>query len=396
MPEGDASQTRTATARFGTDFLRDIWYFAALAGDLKPGKLQRYEILGEPILLGRTRAGMVYALRDVCPHRAAPLSAGRLADGGPEGEVVECPYHGWKFRTDGVCAAIPSLVEDQAVDVGRIRVRRYPAVESQGLVFVWIASDGRAFSSEVDASSREGNATKQRDTERDRLSRSGGEAEPDQPPPVFPGVVGGKPKLVDRMVFDAHIDHAVVGLMDPAHGPYVHQNWWWRTRASQHEKAKAFEPREAGFAMVRHPPSRNSYIYRLLGGAPTTEIVFRLPGLRWEHVQVGARQVLSLTCLTPVTETKTRITQMMWSDHPVFSLLKPFVAAGARKFLRQDGAMVNLQNQGLAYDPSLLWIDDADRQAKWYQALKREWAQSRAQRRPFQSPVEAAVLRWRS
>jgi len=32
-------------------------------------------------------------------------------------------------------------------------------------------------------------------------------------------VVGGAPKLIDRMMFDAHIDHAVVGLMDPAHGP---------------------------------------------------------------------------------------------------------------------------------------------------------------------------------
>jgi len=365
MPEGEVSISRV-TARFGTGFLRDIWYFAALGGELKRGKLQRYEILGEPILIGRTRAGAVYALRDVCPHRAAPLSAGRLVDDGGGTEVVECPYHGWRFRTDGVCAAIPSLVDDQAVDVSRIRVRRYPAVESQGLVFVWMASG------------------------------AGAEAEPDQPPPTFPGIVGGAPKLVDRMEFDAHIDHAVVGLMDPAHGPYVHQNWWWRTRASQHEKAKAFEPREAGFAMVRHPPSSNSYIYRLLGGAPTTEITFRLPGLRWEHIQVGARQVLSLTCLTPVTETKTRITQVMWSDHPIFSLLKPFVASAARKFLRQDGAMVNLQNQGLAYDPSLMWIDDADRQAKWYQALKREWTQCRAQNRPFESPVEPAVLRWRS
>jgi phenylpropionate dioxygenase-like ring-hydroxylating dioxygenase large terminal subunit len=367
MPEGDASPIKApAAARFGTGFLRDIWYFAALSGDLKPGRLQRYEILGEPILLGRTRAGAVYALRDVCPHRAAPLSAGRLVQAGEAGEVVECPYHGWRFRTDGVCAAIPSLVDEQEVDVARIRVRRYPATESQGLVFVWMASDGR------------------------------GEAEPDQDPPVFPGIVGGAPKLIDRMAFDAHIDHAVVGLMDPAHGPYVHQNWWWRSAASQHEKSKTFEPREAGFAMVRHPPSSNSYAYRLLGGEPLTEIVFRLPGLRWEHIQVGARQVLSLTCLTPVTETKTRITQVMWSDHPVFTLLKPFIAAGARKFLRQDGAMVNLQNQGLAYDPTLLWIDDADRQAKWYQALKREWTQSRAQGRAFESPVEAAVLRWRS
>jgi len=368
MAEGDAKTAHSSEAatRFGSGFLRDIWYFAALGGELKPGKLQRYEILGEPVLIGRTRSGEVYGLRDVCPHRAAPLSAGRLVAGAGGSELVECPYHGWRFRTDGACAAIPSLVDDQAVDVTRIRVRRYPVVESQGLVFVWMTSDPR------------------------------GESEPDQPPPVFPGVVGGAPKLVDKMVFDAHIDHAVVGLMDPAHGPYVHQNWWWRSAASQHDKAKTFEAREAGFAMVRHPPSKNSYAYRVLGGAPATEIVFRLPGLRYEHIQVGPRQVLSLTCLTPVTETSTRITQIMWSDHPAFTLLRPFIASGARKFLRQDAAMVNLQNQGLAYDPTLMWIDDADKQAKWYQALKREWAASRREGRAFNNPVEGGVLRWRS
>ena len=58
--------------------------------------------------------------------------------------------------------------------------------------------------------------------------------------------------------------------------------------------------------------------------------------------------------------------------------------------------MVNLQNEGLRYDPSLLWIDDADRQAKWYQQLKREWAQSRREGRAFVNPVEPARLRWRS
>jgi phenylpropionate dioxygenase-like ring-hydroxylating dioxygenase large terminal subunit len=366
MAEGDAkpASTAAAAARFGEGFLRDIWYFAALSGDLRPGKLQRYEILGEPVLLGRTRGGQVYALRDVCPHRAAPLSAGRLVKGEAGAELVECPYHGWRWRTDGACAAIPSLVDEQEMDISRIRVRAYPVAESQGLVFIWMGS-----------------------------SASG---TPDQPPPAFPGVVGGGPKLVDRMLFDAHIDHAVVGLMDPTHGPYVHQNWWWRSPASQHDKAKAFEPREAGFAMARHAPSSNSYAYRLLGGAPRTEIVFRLPGLRWEHIEVGRRQVLALTCLTPVDAAHTRITQVMWSDHPAFTLLKPFIAGGARKFLRQDAAMVDLQNQGLAYDPTLLWIDDADAQAKWYQALKREWTTSRAAGRPFANPVKATVLKWRS
>ncbi|MBU1378991.1 MAG: aromatic ring-hydroxylating dioxygenase subunit alpha [Alphaproteobacteria bacterium] len=363
MADGEP-RTARADARFGQGFLTDTWYFASLSGDLKPGKLNHIELLGEPVALGRGRGGQLFALRDVCPHRAAPLSAGRFHQDALGVETVACPYHGWRFRADGACAAIPSLTADQAMDVARIQVRRYPVAESQGMIFVWVGATPLG--------------------------------EPDQPPPQFPGVVGGGPKLVDRMVFDAHIDQAVVGLMDPAHGPYVHRQWWWRTAGSEHDKEKRFEPREAGFAMVRHAPSSNSRAYAILGGRPETEITFRLPGLRWEHVTVGKRQVLSLTCLTPLDAKRTQVTQLAWSDHPAFSLLKPVIARMARTFLRQDGDMVKLQNQGLKHDPTLLWIDDADRQAKWYQALKREWIASRREGRDFVNPVEPATLRWRS
>ena len=154
------------------------------------------------------------------------------------------------------------------------------------------------------------------------------DAEPDHPPPTFPGVVGGDAKLVEWMDFDAHIDHAVVGLMDPAHGPYVHQQWWWRSEHSMHEKAKAFEPRELGFAMVRHAPSSNSRAYKILGGAPATEITFRLPGYRWEHIQVGERQVLALTCLTPVDRDQD-------PDHPDL-LVRP-LGVRPRQALPADG-----------------------------------------------------------
>ncbi len=368
MPDGadTADLPRTTRTRVGEGLLRDLWYFIDTADALKPGKLQRYELLGEPVLVGRDRAGQPYALRDICPHRAAPLSAGKLIADSGGAPAVQCPYHGWTFRTaDGACSAIPSMTAEQDFDPTRIRVRRYPARESQGLVFVHVAADPRAT------------------------------GEPEGAPPTFPGAIS-RPKIVDRAVFDSHLDHAVVGLMDPAHGPYVHNQWWWRSSHSMHDKAKAFEPRELGFAMVRHAPSSNSYAYRMLGGAPATEISFRLPGYRWEHIEVGRRQVLALTCLTPLDEARTRITQLFWSDHPLFDWLRPFVAAGARRFLRQDGDMVTLQNEGLRYDPALLWIDDADRQAKWYQALKREWTESRAAGRPFVNPVKPATLRWRS
>ena len=302
MAEGDS---RTAAGRgaradraFGRGFLTDIWYFAALGSALKRGRLQRFEILGEPVLLGRTGAGEVYALRDICPHRAAPLSAGRLALDGQGQPAVQCPYHGWLFRTrDGACVDIPSRVEGQALDMERIRVRSFPVRERQGLIWIYMAADPRAG------------------------------PEPAEPPPSFDGVVGGAPKLVERMEFDTHLDHAVVGLMDPTH---------------------------------------------------------------------GARQVLALTCLTRISERRTRITQIIWADHWAFRLLTPLLRLGARRFLHQDGEMVNLQNQGLAYDPALIWIDDADTQAKWYQALKREWQSARREGRPFRNPVTARRLRWRS
>lgn len=362
MADGDTRAR--AQARFGEGFLTDTWYFVALAPELRPGRLFKRQVAGEPIALGRSPGGALFALRDVCPHRAAPLSAGRFQRDAFGVESVACPYHGWRFRSDGACAAIPSLTTGQALDLSRIRVRRFPVVESQGLVFLWMSAAPAG--------------------------------EPDHAPPVFPALVGDPPKLVDGMVFDAHIDHAVIGLMDPAHGPYVHRQWWWRTAGSEHDKEKRFEPREAGFAMVRHAPSSNSRAYALLGGRPETEITFRLPGLRWEHVTVGSRQVLALTCLTPIDESRTQVTQLAWSDHPAFSLLKPVIAAMARTFLRQDAEMVRLQSPGLVRQPNLLWIDDADRQAKWYQALKREWAACRREGRAFENPVPPTVLRWRS
>lgn len=36
----------------------------------------REMLLGEPVLLGRMRDGQAFAMRDICPHRGVPLSAG--------------------------------------------------------------------------------------------------------------------------------------------------------------------------------------------------------------------------------------------------------------------------------------------------------------------------------
>ena len=182
----DAADATNASA-----FLRNLWYRAAQASDLRRGRMFRRILLGEPILLGRTKDGEAFALRDICPHRGVPLSAGKIL---PE-NAVQCPYHGWRFRHDGVCSAIPSLVEGQDMDPTKIRVRSYPVREQDGLIWVYVAeTPGTAPKSE---------------------------------PPRVP-VENPKPRWHDIQNFPCDIDHAVIGLMDPVHAAYVHDHWWWK------------------------------------------------------------------------------------------------------------------------------------------------------------------------
>jgi phenylpropionate dioxygenase-like ring-hydroxylating dioxygenase large terminal subunit len=367
MADGQSALASPTATLSDDGLLRDSWYFAATSRELKPGQQFRREILGEPVLLGRTKGGEAFAIRDVCPHRAVPLSAGRQVD--TDGAAtIECPYHGWRFGTDGVCKLMPSLVEGQAYDPTRIRVRRWPMHEANGLVFVYVSADKRF------------------------------DGTPPVPAPSF-GALPAKPKFVIERIFNAHMDNAVVGLMDPAHVPFVHSQWWWRPPSvGLRQKEKAFEPRDRGWAIARHAPSGNSLAYRMVfGDAVTTEIVFQLPGFRWEVVENASARLFTLTCLTPENANRTRITQITWwTGAPLLNLALPILTRAGGEFLDQDGRMVDLQNEGLKYQPSMMWIDDIDVQAKWYHKLKREWAASRAEARAFENPIEPTVLRWRS
>jgi phenylpropionate dioxygenase-like ring-hydroxylating dioxygenase large terminal subunit len=337
--------------------LREAWYYALPGRRLRRRAVLAKVMLGEPILIGRDASGSPFALRDLCPHRGMPLTAGRF-----DGYEVECCYHGWRFNTGGHCTAIPALVPGQAFTPDRIRVRTYPVREVQGNLWVFFGEDLVA-APEI---------------------------------PFVEGFERSSPDLVESVRFAASIDHAVVGLMDPAHGPFVHRAWWWRSRRSIHTKAKAFAPSPFGFTMSRHVPSANSRAYRLLGGIPETEIIFRLPSIRIEQTRAGRHRVANLTAITPVDSRVTEINHCVYWTPPWLTALRPFLRHYVRAFLRQDGAIMERQQQGLRYDPPLTLIDDADTQAKWYYRLKREYRRARAEGRPFTNPVEPRTLEWRS
>jgi len=358
-PAGAAIPGPTAT------LIYDDWYPALRTDKLRDGKLHTALLLDLPLVLGRRKDGGVFAMRDSCPHRGIPLSVGWF-----DGERVTCRYHGWEFEPcSGRCELIPSLSSFDRLDATKIYAQAYPCAERDGHAWVYVPRAG-----------------------------SGRKVEGADLPPV-PELPKFSEKFKTAFLtadLPCNVDHGIIGLMDPAHGPFVHQAWWWRSRASIREKTKRFEPIAEGFRMAAHAPSGNSAPYKLLGvyGEPIeTTIDFALPNRRSETIRCGPKWFTSLTTVTPVTASTCRIDVVAaWNVFYHVPFVVPVAKFFGAKFVRQDQVTMIQQAEGLKHNPSLMLIDDADKPAKWYFALKQARLDGSG-KHPMDGPVE---LHWRS
>ncbi len=117
---------------------RNCWYVIAWEHEIPAvdsPKLFTRTLLNEPILVYRTAGGGLVAMEDRCPHRHAPLSAGRR-----EGDAIRCGYHGLKFNAQGLCVEVPGM--ERAPE--KVCTRTYPLVSKNNWVFVWMGEDAKA------------------------------------------------------------------------------------------------------------------------------------------------------------------------------------------------------------------------------------------------------------
>ena len=358
---GSAPTESTMVSGVGTWLLKNIWYYAVPAKSLKRGKTITKVMLNEPVLIGRDKDGKPFAVRDICPHQGVPFSKGSF-----DGESIKCCFHGWCFDTKGVCTEIPSLVEGQNFNVCSVKAKSYPCIESQGSVFVYFGD------------------------KQDELP----------PPPQAPGLTGLPwDKTTTTLLLPIHIDYAAAALIDPAHVPYVHKSWWWRSSKNVYLKEKQYKPDGNGWTMVRHRPSKNAAFYKIFGDDFETEIGFRLPGCRIEQICFRGRTLLSgISCLTPIDDTHTELTHSTyWTFHGFAAIMTPIVNYFVHEFLGQDRTIALLQEIGLKYKtPMVMTIPDAGTPGKWYFQLKKEWAESRIAGRAFKNPVVESILRWKT
>ena len=355
---------RETVAESDAGFLWDFWYPALRSTEVTGNHLKTAMLLEVPLVLGRTSEGKPFAMRDSCPHRGIPLSYGRF-----DGKTLECSYHGWKFEAcSGRCVEIPSLTSQDKLKVERIFAGHYPCEERDGYFWVYMNVPGAR----------------------------------------LPETISGAPKLsvfsekfrITHLACElpSHVDQGIIGLMDPAHGPFVHQSWYWRSRHSIHKKEKKFDPIPNGFRMSPHTPSSNSAPYRMLqkytGEPVTTTIDFVLPNIRTEEIRSGKLWFSSRATVTPVRRDLCRIDFVA-----AWNLLLPvwIFRIFAQKFLRQDQQTMILQAEGLKHNPRLMLIDDADRPAKWYFGLKANLLEARRTGAAMVHPMSGPVtLHWRS
>jgi phenylpropionate dioxygenase-like ring-hydroxylating dioxygenase large terminal subunit len=115
--------------------LKNTWYVAAWDFEAAPGVILARRILGEALILYRDQQGRPVAAADRCPHRLAPLSAGRM-----EGGNLRCMYHGLLFDGAGRCIEVPG----QEMISPNLKLKTYPVVERDRFLWIWMGEPALA------------------------------------------------------------------------------------------------------------------------------------------------------------------------------------------------------------------------------------------------------------
>ncbi len=162
---------------------RPFWHPIARTIEITE-KPSQFTLLGERLVAIRTDAG-VSVFKDLCLHRGAALSLGRLVNGN-----IECPYHGWQYNMQGACVRIPSLNPSEPIP-SKAKIIPYQVREMADLV--WVALE-----------------------------------KPIAPFPDFPDEWAyGRPDMRSTLagVYDWSVDagRAVENFLDVGHFPFIHE-----------------------------------------------------------------------------------------------------------------------------------------------------------------------------
>ena len=299
--------------RFSCGTLHENWYIAALSKDV--GKKNPYAstIMEEPLALWRDAGGTVTAVIDRCLHRNAPLSAGHLADG-----CIRCPYHGWSYDSAGRCVVVPSEGAEQRPRPDR-KLETFPVIESDGFVWVYLGTPGRAT---------------------------------EKAPFAFPPIGDGWDSYTMVTRFAGDVTDLVENFMDVPHTAFVHSGWF--RKATNAKPAEAIVERTGDAVLVEYfqPDDSIGFAERLLNpdGAPMTHTDrFFMPNVTRVDYGWGPRRGFIITSqITPIGPTEAIVyTAITFRFGPLNPLARSLLPAYTRVVINQDVRIMEKQTANL-------------------------------------------------
>lgn len=326
--------------------LQTHWYAVALSREVRRAPVARM-LMDRPLVLARLEEGAIAVFEDRCPHRQAPLSAGRIV-----GDELQCPYHGWRFDRVGRLCAVPGLREGEALPA--VSARRLAVQEHDGIVWV-------------------------------RPQVEEGEA--------LPAIATAQPSGHRRFLWstrwDAHILDAVENVLDGTHTHYVHGGLV-RDPATREPVVARFSTHAGGFDVdYSGTPAQSGLIYRLFESEREREVArfCVAASVQFEYAyRNGANARISLH-LAPESATSTRL-HVTFHVHgrwaPAWAV-RAFAWPFLRRVATQDARMLHLQSRNRArYADRRDAIGPLDIVRPWLEAWYRDGAVPPAHQRAFE------------
>jgi phenylpropionate dioxygenase-like ring-hydroxylating dioxygenase large terminal subunit len=241
------------------------WWPLAMSTELGRDRPLARRLRGMPLVLFRDAQGAAKALHDRCPHRHAPLSAGRVRDG-----EICCPYHGWRFDADGHCTMVPGL---QALSQCKPLIPSLATQEAYGLIWVCSAV-----------------------------------AQPDQGP-VAPSVLEGLDVFFMNACVRCGLAEAAENFLDGFHTHFVHSGWIRRDMHRQTVRAKVRLLPNGIETVYSEEGLQSGFISRWLEAGRSESVGrFLWPGVaEIEYRSVQGVTLLVTAWLTPQDEGRVRI-----------------------------------------------------------------------------------------
>ncbi|MFN0073049.1 MAG: Rieske 2Fe-2S domain-containing protein [Chloroflexota bacterium] len=260
------------------------------SSELSNDRIVSQTIAGIPVAFYRDAEQHPTALLDICPHRGAKLSLGRVHE-----NVVTCPFHGWQFDKSGTTVRVPWNPDARRQ---HLRATSFPVREIAGQV--WIYTGIKA-------------ATE---------------------PSVHDVFLQPDVRLCGfSMEMDTHWTRVMENMLDWPHLPFVHQRSIGKDLVRKAENGRMdikLEETSWGFS---------SRIW-IDGEEQPGSLDYRFPNIMNLFIPIPSKTLVMQVACVPVTDTRTRLVMTTGRSFAKLGILDRFFNRENRKIAMEDRAVV--------------------------------------------------------